>query len=243
MSALKSLQYAVLSGNKFDELPKLLCGLPLKELYVSCNALTTLPDAIADMHPTLCVLDAAANQLAKLPDAICQLANLKELEVGHNHLKKLPAELGSLKQLMNLDLSDNPGLKLDASLLTSLKSVTQLKLAYCEIEQFPLVSRLPPELALLSLEGNKLSHADLPSAVQQRTELSKHSSAQARHYFDVSWSEMRGMRPSQEDTIVIHTNAIENVSEWRALRENKIKAKSAPRDMGVVAVFDGHRGR
>jgi hypothetical protein len=68
------------------------------------------------------------------------------------------------------------------------------------------------------------------------------------------------MRPSQEDTVVIHTNSIDNVN-WRHVREHKSRcvgvggvcirviacvARSShsvsQRDMGICAVFDGHRG-
>lgn len=53
---------------------------------------------------------------------------------------------------------------------------------------------------------------------------------------------MRGMRPTQEDTVVIHTNSIENVG-WRAVREFKSTTSSGSsaslRDMGICAVFDG----
>ena len=55
---------------------------------------------------------------------------------------------------------------------------------------------------------------------------------------------MRGMRPTQEDTVVIHTNSIANI-DWRTVREFKSTTNSSGgslRDMGIVAVFDGHRG-
>ena len=100
-------------------------------MYASCNNLTELPAELAQLAGTLSVLDCVANKLTELPDTVCQLQSLHELEMGHNQIKKLPARLGSsLKHLINLDLSDNPGLQLDAELIQSLQSVTQLKLGY-----------------------------------------------------------------------------------------------------------------
>eukprot|EP01108_Squamamoeba_japonica_P008948 TRINITY_DN813_c0_g3_i1.p1 TRINITY_DN813_c0_g3~~TRINITY_DN813_c0_g3_i1.p1 ORF type:complete len:565 (+),score=412.98 TRINITY_DN813_c0_g3_i1:154-1848(+) len=245
IAALKSLQYCVLSGNRFDKLPRELCALPLKELYASCNNLTELPAELAQLAGSLSVLDCVANKLAVLPDAVCQLAALHELEVGHNALTRLPTRLGaSLKHLINLDVSDNPGLQLDAELIESLQSVTQLKLGYCLLNAFPPVTALPPDLALISLEGNRIKYDEMSELVQSHTELCEHSSHD-RSYFDVSWAEMRGMRPTQEDTVVLHTNAVKHL-DWKHTNDKafaKAVAKGRhTRDMGICAVFDGHRG-
>jgi Leucine-rich repeat (LRR) protein/serine/threonine protein phosphatase PrpC len=241
---LKALQYLVVSGNQFKALPKEVCVLPLKELYVSNNQLTELPDDIARLAPTLTVLDCVGNRIAALPDAVGQLVNLKELEVGHNALQALPASLAQLKQLINLDLSENVELQLDGELLTALVSLTQLKLGYCRLQKFPPVTKLPAELALITLEGNRLVFDELPDVVKTRTELSAHSSSD-KSYFEVSWAEMRGMRPTQEDTLVLHTNALSNLN-WKQVDAKKAAAAAAKgkhsRDMGICAVFDGHRG-
>jgi serine/threonine protein phosphatase PrpC len=253
LTQLKALQYLIISGNQFKALPKEVCQLPLKELYVSNNQLTELPDEIVQLHATLSVLDCVGNRLAALPDVVGQLVGLKELEVGHNALQALPATLAQLKQLINLDVSENPGLQLDGDTLMALVSLTQLKCGYCRMEKFPPVTKLPPELALISLEGNRLAFADLPECVKSHTELCQHSSSD-KSYFEVSWAEMRGMRPTQEDTLVLHTNALKHLN-WKQADGKKAPAAAAAaaaaaapakgkhsRDMGICAIFDGHRG-
>ena len=84
----------------------------LKELYLSCNKLTALPDAFG-LLASLETLDLMGNQLTALPDTFCQLASLETLNLAGNQLTALPDTFGRLTGLERekggyLALSGNP---------------------------------------------------------------------------------------------------------------------------------------
>lgn len=57
--------------------------------------------------PCLGQLDARNNQLAALPTALGNAAQLHELRVGFNQLSSLPTSLGGLASLKTLDVRNN----------------------------------------------------------------------------------------------------------------------------------------
>eukprot|EP00020_Sapocribrum_chincoteaguense_P002865 CAMPEP_0170752724 /NCGR_PEP_ID=MMETSP0437-20130122/12116_1 /TAXON_ID=0 /ORGANISM="Sexangularia sp." /LENGTH=929 /DNA_ID=CAMNT_0011091803 /DNA_START=26 /DNA_END=2815 /DNA_ORIENTATION=- len=236
---LRALNHIGFSGNAFTIFPKDICALPLKEVFASCNRFTELPREISKLAATLQVLDLAANQLGSLPEELCDLAALKELELGHNRVKVLPPRMVELQALVNLDLSNNVGLYVTRELIEAWVAIEQLKLGFCEMTEFPSGTQLPKSLGLIQLEGNLLDWSSLDDKVRSLSEMSAHTAREKRR-FEFSWSEMRGARPSQEDTIVIHTNRIESVN-WRSIKQKHGSSK-LKRDLCVVSVFDGHRG-
>lgn len=62
---------------------------------------------VALLSHCLQVLDLSYNQLEHIPDSICCLTSLCELDLSHNpSLRQLPAELGNLKNIWNLRLTN-----------------------------------------------------------------------------------------------------------------------------------------
>ncbi|KAF2738205.1 hypothetical protein EJ04DRAFT_59765 [Polyplosphaeria fusca] len=79
----------------------------LTKLYLNCNKLSYLPDAIGQLR-NLTHLDVSLNELRYLPPEIGMLTNLRQLLLFDNHLDNLPYELGSLFQLDVLGIEGNP---------------------------------------------------------------------------------------------------------------------------------------
>ena len=73
----------------------------IKELNVSSNKLTALPEAIGDLQ-ALERLWAFDNALTALPASVCRLQALKVLHVYNNQLTALPEAIGDLQALETL---------------------------------------------------------------------------------------------------------------------------------------------
>ncbi len=82
---------------------------PSLELYLSCNALHTLPGELFNLT-NLTVLSLRNNKLTQLPEAIGKLINLVELNVGANKLRWLPWDILELvnQRLKILRVDPNP---------------------------------------------------------------------------------------------------------------------------------------
>lgn len=72
------------------------------------------------------------NKISKLPVSICNLNNLRLLDVSNNKLKKLPEDIGVLSQLQILSVKGN---KLNC-LPTSICKLQLLDLLECDTEGF-----------------------------------------------------------------------------------------------------------
>ena len=71
------------------------------------QAINSLRSGTIGRLTALRVLKLNQNQLTKLPDAICTLANLVNLSVQNNPLETLPAAIGNLVNLRMLRLDNN----------------------------------------------------------------------------------------------------------------------------------------
>jgi hypothetical protein len=103
----RKLEVAHLFNNELAALPPALVGLPaLRELRVGRNRLTTI-DGVERCR-ALVELDVMDNRIARLPDAIGELASLQRLNVAGNPLGELPASFAALESLEELVLSGCP---------------------------------------------------------------------------------------------------------------------------------------
>ncbi|XP_056421554.1 DISP complex protein LRCH3 isoform X2 [Hyla sarda] len=102
---LQALTFINLSRNQLTSLPGHLCSLPLKVLIASNNKLDSLPEEICHLRH-LTELDVSCNEIQTLPQQVGKLESLRDLNIRRNHLVRLPEELADLP-LVRLDFSCN----------------------------------------------------------------------------------------------------------------------------------------
>ena len=102
---------ARLNGQGWEELPgdlmtSQVCG-EVKEVDLSKNKLTTVPD---EFFLSVCLaegLQLQFNRLSKLPLGVCRLQSLKLLQLFNNKLSDLPEELSQLSCLADIRIGFN----------------------------------------------------------------------------------------------------------------------------------------
>ena len=110
---------------------------------------------VLDGH-TMQVLDLSNNQLSTLPDSICKLSALIELNISSNDLEELPREIGQLSKLKRVDASSNR-LKLFPSALLDCTHMEVLNLKHNSIGIVPSEIALKlTNLQKLLLDGNPM---------------------------------------------------------------------------------------
>ncbi|MBP6828676.1 MAG: leucine-rich repeat domain-containing protein [Saprospiraceae bacterium] len=107
----------------------------IKELRLSNNLLTSLPEWLGDMG-NLTVLYLHNNLLSALPESIRKLSTLKYLQVHGNKLHAVPDYIGYLKKLTTLSLSDNQLTSLPES-IKELKNLKELTLHNNQLDNLP----------------------------------------------------------------------------------------------------------
>ena len=140
-----------LSDNSLTALPSLATLTKLKSLELDHNMLDTF-DTLADLN-TLSRLNVSHNYLSRpIPDAFCQLLNLKFLLANHNDIGGMLA-VSRLPNLVLLDLSHN--VIVDVPPLEA-PDLRVLKLASNRISAV-LGDFIAPKLNELDLEDNELT--------------------------------------------------------------------------------------
>ena len=164
-----------LSGNQLSTLPEAISQLSqaigqlsqLQELDLSGNQLSTLPQAISQLSQ-LQKLNLSHNQLSTLPEAIGQLSQLQGLNLSNNKLSTLPETIGQLSQLQGLNLSNNKLSTLPET-IGQLSQLQGLNLSNNKLSTLPETIGQLFQLKALDLSNNKLS--TLPEAIGQLSQL------------------------------------------------------------------------
>ena len=78
----------------------------LKKLFLQNNKLKSIPETLGGLK-RLESLYLFKNLLTELPSLICNLVNLKVIDLGFNNIKTLPKQIGNLKSLEVLMLTNN----------------------------------------------------------------------------------------------------------------------------------------
>ena len=78
----------------------------ISSIDMSMNEITALPPDIGTLGETILQLKIAHNKLAVLPPELCNLVNLKVLDLSNNLLRELPADLGRMSSLVELTVAD-----------------------------------------------------------------------------------------------------------------------------------------
>ncbi|XP_022242235.1 leucine-rich repeat and calponin homology domain-containing protein 3-like isoform X2 [Limulus polyphemus] len=149
--ALQSLTFINLSHNQLCTIPASLCQLPLQVLIISDNRLVSLPEEICHMDQ-LMELDVACNQIAILPPKIGDLESLRSLNLRKNLLTKLPIEVCDLR-LVKLDISGNR-ITFLPTLLRQMTSLLQLV-----VDRNPMIS--PPAVMCMRGQAHIFKYLEL----------------------------------------------------------------------------------
>lgn len=121
-----------LSYNKIARIPPELCQLPIENLDLRGNQLTSLPDEIRQLT-RLTSLVLEDNPITTLPDALCELTQLAELSLQNVPITKLPDDIGGLTSLTFLSLQGcNKLARLPESFFT-LTNLTTINLHYTRL--------------------------------------------------------------------------------------------------------------
>lgn len=150
-----------IGGNSIAELPEWFVSSlarrarRLEVLNAAGNAISSVPESLGGIS-SLVLLGLRSNRLARLPESICALKNLKELYVTDNVLEALPESLGECSSLVKLQASHNRLTRLPAS-LGKLEHLELMRVACCHLEELHPAVLTAPKLAWLSLGGNPLA--------------------------------------------------------------------------------------
>ncbi|KAG9340753.1 hypothetical protein JZ751_020345, partial [Albula glossodonta] len=79
----------------------------LERIYMKWNSLTTLPENLAQKLPNLVELYLRSNNMVTVPEAICELAKLQNLDLSDNSLQVICPEICQLRSLRHLRLANN----------------------------------------------------------------------------------------------------------------------------------------
>lgn len=154
---LRKLEWLYLCHNQLVDLENLQGldqMLSLKKLVVSHNKLKCLPMCIGDL-PCLEEFHATDNQLARLPDSLCELTRLRHLSCDSNKIVILPDNLGCLNALETIDASHNRLRYLPESI----KDITGLKhlvVSDNDIKDLPGWISNMKEVVLLDFSANAI---------------------------------------------------------------------------------------
>lgn len=115
-----------LTKNKLQNIPpEIYVFKNLKELNLSQNKLTSLPDDF--FFPNLEILNIEKNDLDTFSNAICNNVSLKQLFLGRNKISVVPECIGNLTELVVFDIWFNPIRELPLT-LTNLKKLRSMDL-------------------------------------------------------------------------------------------------------------------
>jgi hypothetical protein len=127
----------------------------LKELNLSGNQFTRLPDEVFQLGDTLTTLHFGANRLQQITSDIRLLRKLEVLYLGGNHLTELPIEIGQLTYLKVFVLCEN-NLECLPSSVSNLKQLKSLLLHRNRLTSLPVELIKLRNLMELSLRDNPL---------------------------------------------------------------------------------------
>ncbi|XP_076340596.1 leucine-rich repeat and calponin homology domain-containing protein 1-like isoform X3 [Tachypleus tridentatus] len=156
---------ADLSKNKFNELPNQVCEFFLLEV-LNCyhNVIRCLPDSVTALQ-SLTFINLSHNQLCTIPASLCKLP-LQVLIISDNRLISLPEEICHMDQLMDLDVACNQIVILPPK-IGNLNALRSLNLRKNLLTELPLVCDL--HLVKLDISGNRITC--LPTLLRQMTSL------------------------------------------------------------------------
>jgi len=241
---LAALEILDLTFNQLTTLPDELGQCTrLTELEVAHNRLTSVPASLGGLV-RLVEMDLSANELTTLPPELSRLTSLRHLKLCYCRLQRLPHELAALVPPPETRVKSGSNDDIPNDQRPASAAGKGGHLLWLSTEGNEELTDLPTPLASITehefreedgvvrrasiLNTSTQSLASSPSAGRERSWKERAECKQAcpnggsvREAHCVSWAEMRGMRPSMEDTIYLN----------HTLRPGT----------QLYAIFDGHR--
>ncbi len=136
---LNLLEEIDLSGNMFEEFPKVLTTLKnLKKINMAQNIIDAVPEELFELD--LVELDLSYNPVLKnIPESLGNLKNLKVLSLSDTQLTELPESMGNLVNLEKFELLRTNITTLPES-LGNLKKLKYLAFPYMDISALRMYS-------------------------------------------------------------------------------------------------------
>ncbi len=146
------------TGNQIKQIPTSISEFAdLRRLFISENLLTTIPLNIGRLDK-LYILNIGYNNISKLPKSMSRLTNLGSLTICNNRLTRISKVIYELPNLLYLDLDNNMITEVSDSIGKC--GFTTLKLRNNNITRLPDSMRNLIYLAILNLDGNRLSQKE-----------------------------------------------------------------------------------
>jgi len=237
-STLSMLEEFCCACNGLSEVPPFLYKIPaLKYLDLSGNQIQEISAQIRFLTNLNCLI-FAGNRLHTLPPEIGTLVNLTDMDFSLNQIKNIHEEISTLVALADVDFSGNQ-LETLPNDLRALTNLLQFKLAHNRLSTLP---KFDSPNCWVSKEGNPFGHqlkklkyqSEYESVFRKKRSGGSRASpdknmnllipGDLKYTFDFGWSELRGRRPDQQDTLAIIHNP------------------SGILDTHYIGLFDGHGG-
>eukprot|EP01091_Cochliopodium_minus_P011097 TRINITY_DN3082_c0_g1_i1.p1 TRINITY_DN3082_c0_g1~~TRINITY_DN3082_c0_g1_i1.p1 ORF type:complete len:926 (-),score=180.71 TRINITY_DN3082_c0_g1_i1:115-2892(-) len=227
---LKALGELSVPGNRIETIDNLV--LPsLSSIVISNNSLKELPMDLATKFSSLQTLVANNNLIEKIEmNSEITQSSLTELNLSYNRFSTLSNFFNVFIGVEDMDISNNHELLLiEMQPLVNLKI---LKLMYCS--QLDKINFETPHLILSQIVGIRVD-ADVCQNVLSKSEMNNSSSWRDAND-NIFWAEMKGRRPSQEDSLVCV------VEEFPQPYSSPNLSPIVQTPYSLFSVFDGHGG-
>ena len=136
----------------------------------SNNQISVIPDAIAELK-NLIELDLGGNQISVIPDVIAELKNLTTLYLWNNQISEIPDAIIELENLAELGLDSNQISEI-SNAITKLTNLTELHLSDNQISEIPNEIAELQKLKTLDLRDNQVK--EIPEIIMQLENLERH---------------------------------------------------------------------
>jgi adenylate cyclase len=219
-SNLQKLEEFVAVGIGLQLIPACLYRIPIKYLDLSGNRIRELGTEFPQWDRSLTSLIISGNEISVLPCQLGKLIHLTDFDCSLNAIGSIPEEFSNMVSLVDVDFSGNQISSMPMD-LRDLANLLQMKLAHNQLAQFPKLAE--GTSAWLSIEGNPGTNKRI-----RKRDLGKYNEYEAcfpflakpgrSRYVDTpvasdqvskfkfGWTELRGRRPDQQDTIAIVHN-------------------------------------
>jgi len=164
------LQTLVLADNGLSELSERIgCLKKLRMLDLGHNALTSVPESLADLDGLTDFLYLHDNRLTSLPASLARLTKLRYLNISENAFEVFPECVSGMSSLIELRASDNSLTSLPGS-IGRLSHLRELHLKNNKLTSLPASIGMLKELRQIDLRGNPQTHLPVEIATLPRLE-------------------------------------------------------------------------